>query len=355
MLFSTVGRSYHPRQSYGPILPSNNTHGHPRSRKDKEEAEAAAAAQFWGMVAVVGVVIAALSSAFIALYYLLNEVNNSISRFIYNEGWMQALISLSSIAASGFTSFIVANAFVTSPLIGLAITAGLTNPAGIAVLGVSALSLVGAAAGGFLTNLVQNYIISSSNQDALDPNDPYRFELTDKEVRNLIAKRLDPIKVKCAIIALRAEIGKEKIPGFIDRLFIQRGGRISECLNRIRQLRKGNLDVVGVGPLTFDCHQDEVVTRQVQVPHLGQRSFVPRPSFADVAFSVMPPASVPQEDQQKPLQAILATRDVALDLNVGELPPSAPPSDEPVLAVPAANGLNIDDEDDNPRPITQFG
>ena len=343
MLLNMVGRSNHQIHPHGSIFPSSNTHGHSRKRKDKEEAEAAAQAQFWAMVVVVCAIIAAIASAFIALYYLLNEVNASLNRFIYNEGWIQALVSLSSIAASGFTSFILANTFVTPPLIGLAITAGLANPVGFAVFGVLAISLIGAAVGGYLTNLVQNFIISSFNKDALDPNDPHRFELTDKETRNLISKGIDPIKVKCAIIALRAEIGKEKVPGFINRLFIQHGGRISKCLDDIRQLRKGNLKVVGVGPLTFDCQQVQTVTVQVapQLPQLGMRFFSPQQL---IVVPTVPEASAPfispQVDKQLP--SIILPVEV-----VQVLPPSAPPS-EPTEVVVAANNPSVDE---NPRPI----
>jgi len=356
MLFNNLGRSYHPRHPTSIYWPSSqNTHSHPSKKEDKD----AQAAQFWALLIVIGIVISAIASAFIALYYLLNEIKSNIDRFIYNEGWMQALVSLSSIAASGFMSFMIANTIATIPLIELGITAGLANPAGLAVFGVLTLSLVGAAVGGYLTNFVQNYIISSSNQDSLDPNDPHRFEITDQETHDLILKGLDPIKVKCAIVALRAEIGKEEIPGVIDRLFIQRGGRITECLNQIRQLRKGNLAIVGVGNLTFDCHRDAVVTRQAQAPQLGQRFFVPRQIFADTVLSVMPAAPyVSTEDQQKPMSVTTEPADVALDLNVAILPPSAPPSEElePTVAVVAANGSIIDDEDENPRPVaSQFG
>ena len=77
------------------------------------------------------------------------------------------------------------------------------------------------------------------------------------EEQSLVDNKLDPIKVKCAMIALRAEIAKElgnekPIPSFLSRHFGD-GAKVQELLQKVRHLRRGDIHVIEVGDLYFDC------------------------------------------------------------------------------------------------------
>lgn len=70
---------------------------------------------------------------------------------------------------------------------------------------------------------------------------------------------LDPIKVKCAIAALRQEMGKDRMPSRIMRFCNIDEGKTQKYLNLIRQLRQGKLDNVKVKrrdgtTLNYDLH-----------------------------------------------------------------------------------------------------
>lgn len=231
----------------------SNIHTHDQSAQDKKN-------QAMAGLLLVAVVAAIAASAFIALFYLVRQMLNSAERFYYNEGWMQASLTMLSIAVSGIAMGMLANAFVLSPLLGLAIAAGVANPVGLAVFGVIGISIVGAALGCLISNSIQQQYIKNSN--ALSPTDPYRFTLTDAEAKNLLAKGIDPIKVKCALVALDNHISKLPESSMCARLFSIRNSELSECLDKVRDLRSGNFSsralfarqgVMKVGRMEFDC------------------------------------------------------------------------------------------------------
>lgn len=188
----------------------------------------------------------------IALYYLLNQTLNNLERFCYNEGWLQATVTLASTIASGCAAGMLAATFASAPLAALAIAAGLSNPVGLAIFGVICLTIMGAGLGCFITHQIQNYAIKKANPAALDPQDPHRFTLTDAEEENLRSKNIDPLRVKCAMVAIRAEMGEKPVPSLLNRIFTSKGEEKQELLHKIRQLRQGELQQVEVGGKIFD-------------------------------------------------------------------------------------------------------
>lgn len=212
---------------------------------DKKESSTAA------LLLLLALATAAAASSVLATYYVLNDMLQSAERIYHHEGWMQASITLFSTVVSGALSALLANLFLASPLTSLALAAGLSSSGGVVVFGMMSVTVVGAALGGLATQYIQNYALSKGHQDALDPADPYRFRLTDEECVRLEHLNIDPIKVKCALVALRAEIGDGLVPGPLNRLFSSR--TIQPHLTTIRQLRRGELAAVVVGDMHFDC------------------------------------------------------------------------------------------------------
>ena len=195
----------------------------------------------------IAIIIAAavfLVALYYATFYLMNIILDSVERFANNEGWLYASISILSA--------------LVGALAGAALVVAALNPVGgLAMLGVFGSSIISASIVSYLTNLAQDFMVSLTNEDALDPNDPYRYILTEKDVRHLNVENdeieLDPIKVKCAIVALRAEI--ENMPSAYVRFFNgsdDKTAKINVNLELIRQLRRGELTSVNVGDMQFD-------------------------------------------------------------------------------------------------------
>jgi hypothetical protein len=191
----------------------------------------------WAIFVVVILGALALGAALVALAYLFLDFFDNMERFWHNEGWMQAAISMLATAASGFATCFLTSYFLTAPLIALGLTAGLSNPVGLAIVGIVCLTIIGAGLGAFITNQIQNYAIKKSNPDALDPQDPHRFKLSEKESENLEYLGLDPFKVKCAMVTIRQQMGQMQVPSFL-----RRSSEKQELLNKVRQLRNGDLE-----------------------------------------------------------------------------------------------------------------
>ncbi len=247
----------------------NNTHKRPNKKQDDQD-------QAKAILILIALALFAVVPTFIALYYLLNEILNSVERFSYSEGWLQASLSLAGMVSGGAVAAMLASAFATGPLAGLALAAGLASPVGVMVVGIACLSIIGAAAGCFAINQIQNYIIRKTNADAIDPIDPHRFVLTDAEASVLVSKGIDPVRVKCAIVELRAQMGNKPVPSLLGRS--NQGEYIQKCLDKIRQLRRGELDNVSVGCMYFDFRH--------QFPFLGQTQQQPaQPSPVPSSYS----------------------------------------------------------------------
>lgn len=186
-------------------------------------------------------------AALVAFYYMLSEFLNSMERFIYNEGWFKAGLSLASMVAGAALGASLGVYIAAIPLIIMGVTLGVTNPFGLAVAGAVCLAIMFAAATCVLTKLMQ-----PDQNDALDPKDASRYALTDAETRYLESNDLDPVKVKYAIIALRQQMGKNGAESLPYRIFTERGREKQGYLQCIRQLRRGELREIEVGGKLFN-------------------------------------------------------------------------------------------------------
>ncbi len=238
----------------------HNVHQHPIDKK-KSSGEVIALLILAALAAIT------LALSFIALYYLLSESVSNIERFLFNEGWLQASISFFSMVASGVAFGMLASAFATAPLVNLAMAAGLSNPLGLVVFGIICIAIIGAAAGCFITKEIQKHVLKKSNPQSIDPIDPHRFTITNAEAEALMDKGIDPLKVKCAIVALRASMGDKPVAPLLGTPWNSRSKEVQRCLDAIRDLRRGkgiSLDqpIVTVGEMHFDCRQDQYIAQK---------------------------------------------------------------------------------------------
>lgn len=229
-----------------------------RTREEKKKQQEA-----WMSLLLLALVLFAAALTFIALYYVFMTTLNSAERFSYDEGWFQATITLAGMAATGVVSGLLTATLLTAPLTALAFAAGISNPVGLLVFGVVALSIIGAAAGGWLTNQIQDLWIKKNHTTALDPGDPYRFAVSKAQSDNLERLGIDPLKVKCAIIELRCKIGDKGVSPRIDWWFKTRSRETQEALDLVRSLRSGTHfedgnTIVQVEEMRFDCRKQEL-------------------------------------------------------------------------------------------------
>lgn len=227
----------------------SHTHQHPSEEDKKKQGSVLAAIA----LIILGTLAAGL--AFIAMYYLLNQLLSSGERFYYHEGWLQAGLSLLYMAVSATASTLL-GALLVPALTSLVVSAGIGNPVFLVALGVIAITLIGTAFGTLIANAIQQAIIEKSNANALEPKDPYRFNLTERECLKLDEMGVDPLKVKCAIVALRMQLGEGGVPSYMNRLFSEKKEIINEVLEKVRKLRRGELTEVIVGDMSFDCRKD---------------------------------------------------------------------------------------------------
>ncbi|WP_454783935.1 hypothetical protein [Legionella sp. WA2024007413] len=211
---------------------------------------------------ILGLLIIALAAlavilAFIALAYMIDEFANGIERFWYGEGWLKGALLFATSLGFGAGSTLLTLNFAAAPLIALAIAAGF-NPVGVVILATVLLTTIGAGIGCLAMSMIYDSINQSKNEESMDPADPQRFQLTASEEAALLKKNIDPLAVKCAMVALRAEMAKfleneKPIPSFFTRYFDKNGSQVNDLLKTLRQLRKGELRIVEVGGLWFDC------------------------------------------------------------------------------------------------------
>lgn len=203
------------------------------------------------LLALIAVIIAAY-----CLYYVLHQLANSIERFVFNEGWMQAAITLSGMVAGGVAGAAVGTLLVATPIIMLALAAGVSNPAGWVILGIICLTIIGAAAGTAITNAIQDYAIKKANSDALDIENPYQVTLTESDVSKLVQKGYDPIEAIGALAELRSRMGPKKIPNVLDRILFHKSdySEIQSHIEVVRKVRKGEMPQLELdrGQINFD-------------------------------------------------------------------------------------------------------
>lgn len=251
LLLSNLSNRY---SSGGVILtvPGPIIHTHPDSSKTGGTGKVSEKSNQVMLLLLAAVLaLAAATLAFVALAYMIHQFTESVERLWYNEGWLKAVLMLATTLAFGATSTVLSLAFAATPITALALAAGL-NPVGLVIFGVVSLTLIGGALACWITSLIYDSVEANANQDAIDPYESKRFRLTPEEELNLIHKGIDPIKVKCALVALRAELGDNPVPSFFSRHF-GTDANAQKMLMQVRDLRAGQLKKIQVGSLTFDC------------------------------------------------------------------------------------------------------
>ncbi len=221
----------------------------------------------WAGLAIVTLVFSAVVLTLAAWYYLFYQFLNSAERLWYKEGWMRAvLMSAAALTVSSLTTTLTL-IFAASPIITVALVAGL-NPITMLIVTGIGLASIGASLGAFLMNSVYDFIENRAHTKAIDSSDPYRFRLTEEEEDVLIEKHIDPIKAKCALIAIRVEINRvlnseEQVPSFLNRHFGSQKQRETQALLQMtRALRRGEVTDVSVSDLKFDCRFYQQLMKQ---------------------------------------------------------------------------------------------
>lgn len=239
------------------IVPSSDragaihSHNSEKSRKD--------IGQLIALLVIIALAAAAAALTFIAFYYMLNQFLNGVERLWYNEGWLNATMLLASSVVFGSLSALFAVTVASTPLIALAVAAGI-NPIGVVAAGAICITMLGAGLACFLTSILCGHFEKIAYKDSMDPEDPLRFRLTQLEEHDLLNKNIDPLAVKCAMVALRGEISKvldsdQTIPSFLSRKFGY-GDKVQLLLQQVRGLRNGTVTDIEVGGLTFYCKKD---------------------------------------------------------------------------------------------------
>jgi hypothetical protein len=315
MILSNLSRpTYTYNYNYGGSY-DNHHHGREKEKKDGDPL-----AQL-----VLLLILAALAlSAFVLAFYALRELIDCGDRILHNEGMMRALVSLSMMAAAGFAGGFIGSVMLAGPLTALAIAAGI-SPIGVTIIATSALAVIGAGTVGLLFSQfkVQELFIRDKNKEAMDPAEPQRFSLTNEQENKLTRMGLDIIKVKCAMVAIRNEMGADHVQDKLWRMFTDEGEKQQQLLEKLRQLKDGKFTrEITVGDMTIDLRApvrtaDNPYYYYYQVP-VGEVAEQPRPfviapsappmenpnSFYNGANGVtndLPPSHPAWENRQGPL------------------------------------------------------
>lgn len=215
----------------------------PTSSRNEERRESNFSA--WaGILIIAGV---AIAPAVIGAFYLLSELWNNLERLYYNEGYLQAGLGLVNIVASLSISAILTNAVLSSAITALAVSAGFANPVSWAFFIMSCVTLFAA---GCIHLALQEVIYRSTahfNKDALHPEEPGRFTITDEQIADIQrrdkkgGKGLDGDKMQNVITAIHHDLTEN--PSRMTRLLryspFFRDAESAEKLKAIRGIRMG--------------------------------------------------------------------------------------------------------------------
>lgn len=204
-------------------------------------------------LAVVFLLIGAAVAVCVATYLIAKYLTESIERFSYHEGFFDALAPIAGMLAGGAIAGFASSLLLTGVLTTLAIAAS-ANPVGFSIGIIVALTLVGAAIGGAIAKYSKEHANAKSHPNSLNPHEPHRFRLTSSEEKHLEEQNLDPIKVKCAIIALMKTIKTTKVPHLFSR-----NANTQHSLDQVRQLRAGNIAHLDIQGLSFNLMKDKAM------------------------------------------------------------------------------------------------
>ncbi len=194
---------------------------------DSSTSTGEAAAQ---IILILGLIILAVLTAY-AMYYLFKQMLNTAERFVYNEGLLRASLSILNYVVSLTASMAFFMTFLFEPFVSLSLAAGFSSLFPV-FMGIGCLSIILGALGTYALDMAVHY--STSDANAMFPEEPQRYVLTPQNEKAILEARLDPIKVKCAIVALGDEIDAAET-------FIDRSVDAQQKLETIRELREGKV------------------------------------------------------------------------------------------------------------------
>jgi hypothetical protein len=276
---SSLNHNCHTRSL--PDLSASSVASKSSTQQDKDKATDAETRSINSTIKMLSAMIAAVILtgtsilALFALYYIFDQFLNSIERLWYNEGWLKAVLMFTNSLIFGSASTLLTLMFASSPLMALAVFVGI-NPVGVVIAATVCLTAIASGIGCFTMDFLYDFIDKKCSSASMDPSDPCRYRLTEADELELLEKHIDPVKVKCALVALRAEISKlqesnDAIPSFLTRHFTA-AKKIQKLLHQVRELRRGNSTVVSVGNLCFDCRYP-VITRFNNASQLYQPQY----------------------------------------------------------------------------------
>lgn len=233
---------------------------------------------FWAGVVFITATFSAVVLTLASWAYLFNQFINSMERLWYKEGWMRAALMSATALASSAIASILTLIYAAEPIVLVAMAMNL-NP--ISMLIISGICIASVAAGltALSVNSIYDFVDKRSNKRSIDSAEPQRFALSEDEEDVLFEKQIDPIKVKCALVAIRIEINRvlqseETIPSLANRLFGSKKNRETQALlQTARALRRGELTQATVGDLSFDCRYYEQLRQSESFT--GQRGLYP--------------------------------------------------------------------------------
>jgi hypothetical protein len=231
------------------------------------------------LVIVLIAIIAAIASA--AALYLARQAYNDLDRIWYNEGRFQAVVSLALMAGTAVAVGMLMDFVLTGVFASFLLGVGFSNPVGLAIFTVFCITGIVTAFLNPLGQALQGKATELLNSQALDPREPSRFTLTDSEAARLIEKDIDPLRVKCAIVALHASLeGKETNAYKQYSFFEERSLEAQDVLTKIRQLRAGEIDTVKVRGLDFNCKKADYIAAVVSLvePVWAEATIISEPS-----------------------------------------------------------------------------
>ena len=120
--------------------------------------------------------------------YLLSELWNNLERLYYNEGYIQAGLGLANIILSMTLATVFTQVALSSAITALCVSAGFANPIGWAFFLLGCITMMTA---GFTHLAIQEGIYRATahaNPDALHPEEPFRFTVTDQDIAELQRK-----------------------------------------------------------------------------------------------------------------------------------------------------------------------
>lgn len=233
---------------------------------------------FWASVAFITAVFSAVVLTLASWAYLFNQFINSAERLWYKEGWMRAaLMSTTALASSAIASTLTL-IYAAEPVVLVAMAMNF-NPISMLIISGICIASVAAGLAALSMNSIYDFVEKRSYKRSIDSAEPQRFALSEDEEDVLFEKQIDPIKVKCALVAIRIEMNRvlqseEAIPSLANRLFGSKKHRETQALlQTARSLRRGELIQATVGDLSFDCRYYEQLRQSESFT--GQRGLYP--------------------------------------------------------------------------------